>query len=181
MVSFLQQLREKRESRPIRIVFICTANCCRSPIAEILFEKMLMDELGSKEVLAEKKLCIESAATSYSGLSIADKSAQILVKEEGVKASRCNAHRGRLLSEIDEPDLILTMSHSHLDDINVYFPFFQHKVFTLEQFVKADKNLPAYDVKDPIGGTDEDFRRIKNQIKANLTLLIEEFKLAGLL
>ena len=181
MVRFLKGLKTIQQHDDLRIVFVCTANCSRSPLAEILFEKILVDEVGSRKRLAEKRIIVESAATHYSGYPIAGRSARVLIEEENIKPDRCSRHRGRQLSEIDEPSLLLTMTCEHKEDIISMHPLWDTITFTLDEFVKRDKQLLAKDIEDPMGGTDEQYRRMKNYIKKDLILLLIEFREAGLL
>ena len=166
---------------PLRIVFVCTANCCRSPLAEILFEKILINELGSLQAIREKNLIIESAATKYSGLKIAEQSAQLLINEESISENRCQHHCGRQLEEIMEPDLVLAMTNAHVFQIIDFQPDWKNKIFTLDGFVKKDLGENGKDIKDPIGGSDQEYKKMKEQVKECLYLLVDEFKESGLL
>ena len=188
MRAFLQKLKEKKqdlninkETEPIRIVFICTANCSRSPIAEILFEKILIEELGSLKKLAEKNIRIESAATKYSGLQIALDSAAILMEEENISENRCHIHRGRHISEIDEPDLLLTMTDIHVSEIISQKPEWERKTFTLKGFVSGNLGETDENIEDPIAGPLSGYRYAKDQIKSALYLLLKELKDVGLI
>lgn len=181
MLRFLKNLKSTQQNRCIRVVFVCTANCCRSPLAEILFEKLLADELGTIKSIFQKNILVESAATHYSGYPISGRSAGLLIDEENIEPERCSRHRGRQLSEIEEPDLILAMTDEHKEDILQMQPLWDNLTFTLDEFVKRDKQLIAIDIEDPMGGTDAEYKRMKNHIKKNLIMLLNEFKAAGLL
>jgi len=181
MKKYLERLIVNNASLPIRVVFICTANCCRSPLAEILFEKLLIDELGSRQRIREKNLIIESAGTSYSGLKIATQSAELLFYEENVHKNRCREHRGRHLEEIKDPGLILTMTRSHKFQVINFQPAWKEKTFTLDGFVKKDLGIEGKDIEDPMIGPKQDYKRMKNQVKNCLYLLLAEFKDAGLI
>ena len=174
MLAYLKELKKIQAGRPLRFVFVCTANCCRSPLAEILFEKIVKDHHSRYELL------IESAATSFSGFSIAEKSAQILCETEGINPRRCRMHTGRHLSEIDQPDLILAMTVEHKKSILASFPAWQPLTFTLEEFVYHDSGRRPLNIADPIGGTYAQFNQMKNQVKDALLLLYQECREAGL-
>jgi protein-tyrosine-phosphatase len=180
MKKFLIKLKKIQSRRPIRIVFVCTANCGRSPIAEILFEKFLINEFGSMNNMRKKNLIIESAGTLYSGLPIAPKSAKRLIAEENIPEERCSKHRGRSLDEIEEPDLLLTMESSHIPHLATYNPAWKNKAFPLDEFVKKDLGKEGRNIADPAGQSDDTYRLIKDQIKQDLILLLNEFKDTGL-
>jgi protein-tyrosine-phosphatase len=179
--SFFIRLKKIQQKRPVRIVFVCTANCCRSPLAEILFEKILIEHLGSPARLKKYNIVVESAGTSFSGMSMATYSAQLLIDEENVPKQRCELHCGRLITEIKEPDLILTMTEKQKHDIMSSFPLWADRVFTLDGFVQKDLKKPGIDITDPIGRPISDYRRMKEQIKRDLFLLFEEIKDTGLI
>jgi protein-tyrosine-phosphatase len=176
MRSFLIRLKKIQQKRPVRIVFVCTANCCRSPLAEILFEKMLLQHPCSSSHMKNHNILIESAGTSFSGMCIARHTAQLLIDEEDIPRKRCEIHSGRLITEIEEPDLILTMTEKQKHDVMTIVPGWSDRVFTLDGFVREDQGKPGIDIADPIGGPVADYRRMKEQIKKDLFLLFEEIK-----
>ena len=165
----------------IHILFVCTANCCRSPLAEILFEKMLIDKLGSYQKIAENKLYIDSAAISFSGMEISENSMHVLVKEEAVKKTRCRAHYGKLITAVENPSLILVMTQDHLDHIQNNHPKLITKSYKLDDFVKADLNETGTDIFDPIGENYSQYQKMKNIVKKDLELLMEEMIDVGIL
>ena len=172
---------KNKNKKFIHLVFICTANCCRSPLAEILFEKMLINTLGSKEALGRKGLYIDSAGISYSGMKMSENSMEVLVSEERISRERCLAHRGKLISELDNPDLLLTMAENHLQYIRVYNENLASLAYRLDDFVKTDLKQPGFDIPDPIGRSYSDYCEMKNLVKEDLILLMEEMKDVGIL
>ncbi|MBN1696900.1 MAG: hypothetical protein JW881_05255 [Spirochaetales bacterium] len=180
MKSFLTELKKKQKKRPLRIVFVCTANCCRSPVAEILFEKMLLSRFNSLSDM-NRYIIIESAGTSYDDMPISQNSAHMLMREEGVPVRRCQRHRGRLITKIEKPDLILTMTRQQTDAVKTSVPRWADRVFTLGGFVRNKDGESGFDIPDPIGGPLSEYRRMKDRIKSDLKLLLEEAGLSGLL
>jgi protein-tyrosine-phosphatase len=181
MRSILARLKSVAERRPVRIVFLCTANCTRSPLAEMLFEKLLIDATGSLEKVHSKNIVVESAGIYPSGFSISLKSREMLVREEGILPARCDAHRGRGIAEIDEPDLVLTMSDGHVLEVLEIFPAWKEKVFSLDGFVHRDEGKDGRDIDDPTGLAPEDYHAMKEIVKADLVLLLREFRDTGLI
>lgn len=178
MRKVLKSLQSKNQEL-IHIVFVCTANCCRSPLAEILFEKMLIDKLGSKEALGKAKLFIDSAAMSYSLMRISENSMQVLVKEEAISENRCQAHLGKLIDEVHKPDLILVMAENHLEQIKLGHPQLIPVTHRLDDFVKADLGQGGFDIDDPIGCDYSEYQKMKNIVKKDLKLLMEEMEDVG--
>ncbi|WP_419845337.1 hypothetical protein [Candidatus Poriferisocius sp.] len=87
-------------SNAIKVLFVCTGNICRSPMAEVLFAHMAPD--------AE----VSSAGTMDWSGQPAHEYAIAAMAERGLDLS---AHRSRRLSEylVDESDLIVAMTRNH--------------------------------------------------------------------
>ncbi len=87
-------------SNAIKVLFVCTGNICRSPMAEVLFAHLAPDvEVGS------------AGTMDWSGQP-AHEYAIAAMAERGLDLS---AHRSRRLSEylVDESDLIVVMTRNH--------------------------------------------------------------------
>lgn len=109
------------------VLMVCTANQCRSPLAEhILRERLSETDRGWR---------ISSAGThATTGTRMQRDAAQIL-SERGISA---RGWRSRQLDRtmIDEADLILTAEHRHRELILAAAPEAQRRTFTLLQFAR---------------------------------------------
>ncbi|HOC06458.1 MAG TPA: ribose 5-phosphate isomerase B [Bacillota bacterium] len=135
------------------ILFVCTGNTCRSPMAEALL----------KRVLAERG--IQGIKVSSAGLAAdADSPASegtMSVLQEGEDLS---AHRARQVDEtmLAEASLVLTMTASHKETLQTRFPSFAAKVFTLGEYAWGQGG----DIADPYGGGREEYLQAREQIEA---------------
>ena len=121
------------------VLFVCTGNTCRSPMAEGIL----------KSIAKEKKLSLEvkSAGISVFDGDNASRNSIEAMKKIGIDISK---HKARQLHRdlVDEADLILTMSKPHKEIIISNFPSAKDKIFALLEYVyKIDK-----DIADPYGG-----------------------------
>ena len=132
-----------------KIVFVCTGNTCRSPMAAALLnDKMRMREICS--AMGDSAPCQEIVATSAGlypavGTPISAQAATALAKA-GVVALPGNdytAHRARAVSEalLNEADEVVAITGAHAMELMMRFPQYAAKISTL-----------PVDIADPYGG-----------------------------
>jgi len=136
------------------VLFICTGNVCRSPMAEGLLRRMAGDGV---EVCSAGLGAGRGQPPSAHAIEV--------LKNEGVDISgiRSQPVSAGLLERADH---IFTMTQDHLDMLLLLFPEMAPKARLL-RFREAAKGAHP-DVKDPIGGTRETYEWCKEDIKAAL-------------
>lgn len=137
------------------VLFVCTANICRSPLAEALFRDMVSDEPDEWKV--------ESAGTWALAGEPAAQNSQHVLAERGLDASDHHA-RSVSLELLSSFDLILTMEKGQKEALQVEFPSISERVYTLSEMVGDD-----FDIYDPIGGPLVDFRATAEELESLLT------------
>lgn len=137
-----------------QILFVCSGNSCRSPLAEGLLRLKLPSRLQDEvEVKSAGTLGIEgSPAARYS---------VELVQEMGGDISN---HRSQSLTEelMRETDLVLAMASEHVDYLHEEFPQYRENVFLLKRFGRAageaNTDDSDDDIFDPVGLSKETYR-----------------------
>lgn len=144
--------REKRELK--KVLFICTANVCRSPMAERLFAK----EIAQRHL--PKRIDSYSAGLSAMDGDKASQNSIDACKEIGIDISD---HRssGLTRSSLEEASAIFCMTESHRALINMYFELPQgYPIFLMREFVEGEsKELP-----DPYGQDLDVYRQCRDHM-----------------
>lgn len=148
------------------LLFVCTGNTCRSPMAEALARKMLADRLKVKESeLAEKGYKVLSAGTSAGHGGAASEEAEQIVKKYGADLSR-HESRPVTVSMIEEADKVWVMTNRHRKTLVEWMPEHAAKIQLLDPTGK--------EVDDPVGGTMEMYRVAAKHIHDSLTQRLKE-------
>ncbi|MCA9121647.1 MAG: threonylcarbamoyl-AMP synthase [Planctomycetaceae bacterium] len=154
------------------IVFVCTGNTCRSPMAEGLMRQRIAERLNcSINELEDHNVMVMSAGiAAMSGGRASAESVQ-LMKERGIDIEK---HESQPLSErlVRFADLILTMTRGHREAIIAQWP----DAAARTKVVCRDQS----DVSDPIGGPIERYRRCAEQIDSQLANWIDEIDFASI-
>ncbi len=143
------------------VLFICTGNVCRSPMAEGIFRKAVEDR-GNYRVISAGLGAAEGQPPSPHAVQA--------VKELGIDISR---GRSQMLTTdlVDEADYIFGMTHNHVETVMVMHPAAAEKTFLLREF---DETLDFFekDISDPIGGSYEIYLDCRDQIEQGIVSLL---------
>ncbi|MGE5554130.1 MAG: low molecular weight protein arginine phosphatase [Betaproteobacteria bacterium] len=150
------------------VLFVCTGNTCRSPMAEALLRDRL-EKLGISGVSVGS-----AGLAAVAGASATPEAIRVL-GEVGIDHS---SHRSRPWTEdLADRDLILTMEQRHKEAILQRFPLLAGRVFTLKEF--AGHRPEEGDVEDPLKclydpGCDplEEYRKTRVELEGAIEAMI---------
>lgn len=148
----------------LSLLFVCTGNTCRSPMAAALAARMLAERLGCgpKELMA-RGVDVRSAGTS-GGVGRASPAAVEVMARRGLDLSDhvSMALRPEL---VYQADYVFVMTRAHLEAIRDLQPSAADRTKLL---------LGDEEVQDPHGGSDGDYERCARMIEAGLAARLQE-------
>ncbi|MFS1510904.1 low molecular weight protein arginine phosphatase [Chengkuizengella sp. SCS-71B] len=187
------------------ILFVCTGNTCRSPMAEGIFAGLVQREGLDIEIRSAGVFAMDNHA-------ISENAAKIL-EEKGLSN---NIISNKVTDEwVNWADYIFAMTMNHKRHIIEYYPQAVEKTFTLKEYVEdnievmdriverekliadlqmklslgqeipdylkqqlleLESDLPDYDIADPFGGTIVDYKMVAEEIEEYLNKLLIKLK-----
>ena len=165
-------LMKKTDKDKFKILFVCTGNTCRSPTAEGILKKMLeQNRIDNVKVSSAGTHGLQNAPASIFAIEVAR-----------VRNVDLSEHRSRELNRkmIEQADLILAMSQEHLDFINRIDKKAGDKAYLLKAFPQLnlasneDQNQVVLFIKDPIGGSLDDYEHSFSEIEREVARIFPE-------
>ncbi len=161
-----REVTESSTGRPLRVVFVCLGNICRSPIAERVAERAAAEagitgvEFSSAGTISEK----------YDDPM--DRRAAAVLKEHGYRYAD---HKARRITEIhiESADLVVAMEDVHLRRVLDLAPD-PSKVSLLTEFDPTA--VPGSGVPDPWFGSDSGFHDTLTAIEAAMPGLLNRIR-----
>ncbi len=157
-------------SGPVRssVLFVCTGNICRSPTAEGIFVKMVLDA-----GLAERIVADSAGTHGYHVGEPPDARATASARERGYDLSRLRARRFER-SDFTRFDLVLAMDEDNRAFLaRLCQPSNGHKLRMMMEFAHRH---PAIEVPDPYYGGPGGFERVLDMLEDAAQGLLEAIR-----
>lgn len=152
----------------MNILFVCTGNTCRSPMAEGFLKHKINSQAGEdcdSRVYSRGISVIQDSSVSINSV--------IATGEFGVDISN-HIPMQLTVEDIEVADFIFTMTMSQASVLKELLPQFSEKIFSVAEYTSAD------DISDPYGGSIELYRYCAGQLNSAVDIiynkLFKEFK-----
>ena len=147
------------------VLFVCTGNLHRSPMAEYLFKNMIGDKFNWE---------INSSGTFTRNGMRTNSEVLTVLESYGIDAT---SHRTQVVSRslINNHNLVLCMASNHKEALRAEFPDMKERIFLLSEMVGKKESI-----NDPIGGPLLEYETVAREINQYLTQGFERIvELAG--
>ncbi|MDO7906510.1 low molecular weight protein arginine phosphatase [Paenibacillus sp. JX-17] len=187
------------------ILFVCTGNTCRSPMAEALLRKLA----GERKV----SLQVRSAGVAAAHGGSISRHAEAVLRDHDIQEQLTSKPINQEL--VEWADLILTLTQSHKQHVLRQFPQTAGRIYTLKEYAEDDaqvladieeldslragqalqqalgrdldseerermvlirQRIPSFDISDPFGGFREDYDRTAGEIRTALERLLDKLE-----
>jgi glycine hydroxymethyltransferase len=144
------------------VLFVCTGNVCRSPMAQGLFADL---------VKGRSDIEVTSAGIGAVGGQLPSPHSVEVMAELGIEIRNIRS-KPLMVDLVRKADFIFVMTYGHLDSMLLLFPSAAEKTFLLREF-ETDLPVMERELSDPIGQSREVYRECRDQIRSALPRLLD--------
>jgi protein-tyrosine-phosphatase len=160
----------------VRLLFVCTGNTCRSPMAEGLASKIL------QRLKLTEKIDVFSAGIAALPGAPASSEAHSVLFRQGLDLS---GHKARQLTKemINDADLILTMTAAQKQLLQEFFPDMAEKIFIVKEFAEHPQDMEgerfSYDIADPYGKSEAVYQQCAEELAQAIEKIFKNIQSSG--
>jgi len=149
----------------MNILFVCTGNTCRSPMAE-----RLLWSIAQQEGIAVSTRSAGISCAPGNGIA---KHMATLLDRKGIPQH----HISQMISDrlMEWADLILAMTFAHKQAIIQEYPYALKKIHLFKEYVEDEPHaLSDFDILDPFGGSFAEYELCAEEIETQIRKLVSK-------
>ncbi|PGS52724.1 low molecular weight protein arginine phosphatase [Bacillus sp. AFS041924] len=139
-----------------KILFVCTGNTCRSPMAEALLRHH-----------GNELYQVQSAGVFAMSGEPASQNAILALKNKGIETNHSSQQVNEELLEWSSN--VLSMTSSHKQMLVSKFPQYKEKIFTFYEYL----NGQSKDISDPYGGSLSIYENTLNELEGLVKQIVQ--------
>lgn len=148
----------------MNILFVCTVNTCRSVIAESILDKMKL----------ENNIIVNSVGISIvPGSTVTEKAASIILNNLDKDVAGREAIEIKE-SDLDEADLVLTMTDYSKEFVVEKFPKYKEKIYSICEYAGIDG-----EITDPYGSSISVYEKTYSELSGIVPVILDKIKKEG--
>ena len=154
------------------VLFVCTGNTCRSPMAQAMMQRKITERFNKLAVEGGLPIVAVSAGVSALGGDPASHGAATAIRKFGTDLDR---HQSTQLNAylVEQADLILAMGNRHRHVIVSQWPSTANKVFLISP--------DGGEISDPFGGPIEVYEKCARQLDEHTDYWIDRLDMESLI
>ena len=154
------------------VLFVCTGNTCRSPMAQAMMQRKLTERFQDLSAKGIASVVALSAGVSAFGGDPASHGATAAIRDYGTTLDN---HKSTQLNSalVEKADLILAMGNRHRQVIISQWPTLAHKV----HLISPDGG----EISDPFGGPLEVYQKCAQQLDQHTDYWIDQLDVRSLI
>ncbi|WP_044641340.1 low molecular weight protein arginine phosphatase [Risungbinella massiliensis] len=157
----------------LRVLFVCTGNTCRSPMAAEMMRQL------AKEYQVEVE--VKSAGIAAFPGSPASDHTQTILRDKGWSDHHVAQSMDQKL--VDWADIVLTMTSYHRDVIREHYEASLPKTYTLAEYAHSlspsEQAMKSIDIQDPFGGDLSIYRQCGEEIEEAIRIILRYWTTKG--
>jgi protein-tyrosine-phosphatase len=148
------------------VLFICTGNTCRSPMAEGLLKASIKGDSNIR--------VISAGVAAMPGQLVSRETQEILSENGGALKEFESQQVDEVL--LKEADLVIAMTSAHADRVRRFFSAHVGEVNLLCDYIDPSEGLAGVDIPDPIGMGKAAYEEVAEVMALAMPGIIEAIK-----